>query len=535
MVAKRRIAPYVLLLALAGLVQTVLVCRATVPSLDAVRFVHLAQGFDQLGLSVFGPSHEQPGFPLSLWSVHATLHAMLGPFRGDWALSAQLAAAIALVLAVIPVYGLSRRLVGPTAALVGTALFCLIPEVCQLGATGLSDSLHLLWFALAVWALVEYWSRRHGSRPVLGWTLLAGLATGLALLTRQEAVTLPVAFVVTLAVFQLLPARRQPWRRVLADLGCFALGMVAILGTYQAAARLAPHTSATASTTGPFVLESREQAEQAAAATAGWQLPDGKPMSFAAKDPTQSLRRRGYPAAIGRFVLSVGGAFGPWAALLAMAGLWHLRRRRPRDADRFVHVLLGVFSAAAIYFCAREGYLTPRHVLVWVVLGSGCAGYGVTELARRLAEWRHLPQAVGHRRWATATVLAIALLGCAVSLWKPVHAVRCGHRQAAEWLAQQEAGGVVLDTQGWTGLYSGCSTYLAAQAPQAWTDPRLAYVVLEPRELDYPSARSRTLRWLLETAGEPVATFGSSQAAVVVYRWIPQRLATSSVACVTTR
>jgi hypothetical protein len=63
----------------------------------------------------------------------------------------------------------------------------------------------------------------------------------------------------------------------------------------------------------------------------------------------------------------------------------------------------------------------------------------------------------------------------------------------------------------------------------AFGDPRLAYVVLEQRELDYGSRRSRTLECLLDVAGQPVTAFGHSehgrpgQGDVLIYRWNPER------------
>ena len=89
----------------------------------------------------------------------------------------------------------------------------------------------------------------------------------------------------------------------------------------------------------------------------------------------------------------------------------------------------------------------------------------------------------------------------------------------------------VLDTRGWTGLYSGRKTYRCADARAAFADPELAYVVLERRELGFTGRRSRTLRYLLEVAGKPVASFdecestGRARRTVVVYRWRPERFA----------
>jgi hypothetical protein len=117
---------------------------------------------------------------------------------------------------------------------------------------------------------------------------------------------------------------------------------------------------------------------------------------------------------------------------------------------------------------------------------------------------------------------------------EPLHSSRRGHRLAGEWLARQaDAPGPVLDTRGWTGLYSGRSTYRYDRACAALGDPDLAYVVLERRELDYGSRRSLTLQHLLEVAAQPVAVFPGtdhddrSGATVHVYRWYPQRFSRS--------
>ena len=52
---------------------------------------------------------------------------------------------------------------------------------------------------------------------------------------------------------------------------------------------------------------------------------------------------------------------------------------------------------------------------------------------------------------------------------------------------QTDLHGAVLDTQGWTGLYSGRETYAYESARVALSDPHLAYLVLEGREIGYDS------------------------------------------------
>jgi hypothetical protein len=126
--------------------------------------------------------------------------------------------------------------------------------------------------------------------------------------------------------------------------------------------------------------------------------------------------------------------------------------------------------------------------------------------------------------WATASLAAIA---CLPQTLTALHPTRIGHRQAGQWLAEAAGPGAVLDTRGWTALYSGRPTLRYDAAKSAYGLPDLAYVVIEQRELELDSARARTLAHLLSGAAERVAMFaaprGRTQENVLVYRWHPER------------
>jgi hypothetical protein len=180
------------------------------------------------------------------------------------------------------------------------------------------------------------------------------------------------------------------------------------------------------------------------------------------------------------------------------------------------------------------------------VVGIGCAGLGALVLGRLL-----IRKAIGVGRAAPdrpcdddsafrkrnfraavagAMVVAIAAGACFWQTFKPLSPVGLGHRAAARWLAARpEPARTVVDTQGWMGLYSGWSTRGFAIGPAVFADPNLAYVVLERNEIQRSSSRSRTLRELLETAGQPVAVFPGPPSDklshdVLVYRWNAERL-----------
>jgi len=576
MTRKRHLLILAALMGLACLVQTVVIRRATVTGLDAVRFVEIAQAIDRQGiLETIRGEREQPLFPVWVWAVHRGLQRVAGTSPSIWAVSAQVAAAIPLVLAVAPFYLLTLRLAGRAAAVAGSVFFCVLPEVSRLGADGISDSTHLLLFCVAFWSIVEYLKERSGRRvysPL--WLLLAGVSTAAALLARTEVLLLAVALALVLVAFQLLPRRRQPCNALAAAVGCFVLGPTIVLGPYLTAVQSTTPRTALARVLGlgsPEILE--ENGEKAAVGQ--WHLAAGEPMSFDVKEPTVTIRRRGLGAAVVRFGRKLLDAMSYWVGALALIGSWHLRRGRKNAADRFVQVFFVLFSVAAIRFCAVEGYLVPRHLLGLVVAGTAAAGYGATELggwianawlklrgaatiaglvggdsSRRLKQFSALPSATGVASYTEAksrlavapnaslargvswAVVAAAAVACFPQTLIHLHHSRLGHRQAGQWLAAEaEASGRVLDTIGWTGLYSGRQTYGYENARRALGDRRLAYVVLEQRELEFDSDRSRTLRNLMQSAAEPVGEFPpaavrrSCQQAVVVYRWYPDRFA----------
>ncbi len=68
---KRQIGIVAALVVLAALVQAVVIGRARVPSLDAVRFVGIAQAIDQQGLAeTLRTEPQQPLFPVWVCTVH---------------------------------------------------------------------------------------------------------------------------------------------------------------------------------------------------------------------------------------------------------------------------------------------------------------------------------------------------------------------------------------------------------------------------------------------------------------------------------
>jgi hypothetical protein len=373
-------------------------------------------------------------------------------------------------------------------------------------------------------------ARRRGAR----WLFAAGVFSGLALLARAEAVVLSVAFFATLAMMQCYRPWRLDWAEAataaashFAGMGLILVGYLAFCGALQldlAFERLAGRRG---------VVETRPlnaaiRGESRGAIEERWYLEDVGRLVFGRRDPATSSRFHGPLAATRHLLEELLRALQYWIGALALFGCWRARRRAPEPFDRFVQVACLLVLAGAWCIAARSGYLSTRHLLLLVVFAIGWAGAGVLSLGEALSAasrgWKHCLPPLAARRAA----IALAALACLPALARPLHGSRINHREAADWLAEHAGqDDVVLDSRGWTALYTGRPTYRYEAAQAAFSDPRLAYVVVEQAEMDIASRRGETMRRLLAQAGEPVARFSvpgtKPERDVVVHRWRPQR------------
>jgi hypothetical protein len=404
-----------------------------------------------------------------------------------------------------------------------------------LGADGTSDSLHLLLFTSALWASFQALTA-HRLRS--SWCVAAGVLIALAVLTRAEALVLLPAIGLAVVV------SRRPWQcwmnlrgvsRIAAYGGAgFALVLVpCYCATGVHAARdvvdrtLGRPTRETNVGTVDVALTTASIVDDDALTTKAF--ADAQPLVFAAREPAPSSRRRGIGAGLLGATRELSAAFHYFAGALVLLGI--IASMRPSGAIQrtwltFVVCLAICYLAAVWVLAAREGYLSARHLvpLVPTTIGWLLGGAGL------LADWLTPTHAArGTHRSVTVGLVGTAMLLCVPPAAAPLHASRTAHRQASDWLADTAGGaGAVLDTRGWTGLYTSQLTYDYTRAAAAFADPALAYVVVERHEVASASDRATTLRRLLDVAAEPVATFTASgdrpDSNVEVYRWHGDRL-----------
>lgn len=499
----------VLLLLLSSLQQAQLIARAPLAAQDTVEFVSVAQRIEADGLAAtIRRERVAPLFPASVYATHSALTAagLLEPTA--WGRAAQIAAAVPLVLAVIPVFLLARKLAGPDAALVASILFCLLPATSRLGADGISDGLHLCLAAWALWCLIEVFDAT--APRACGWALGSGVFVGAALLCRAEVLVLAPWMMLTASLRE---ARTRTMRAFVAYVGliaCFGCGCLTCLVPLVAAgvtepleisARLQGRESA--STVRP--LNERPAGRDPARADelhsfADPIVRDGVVLEFGRKDRSRSIR----VLDVGPACLLYGHEFlqacGYITLPLALVGAWSLERKRVAAGPwlvlaAFVVTFLMLLFAAVLML----GYVTSRHFLLPVMALLPAAGLGLVVVTERIQRRFTMPE-VGPLVRRLAAVVGV---GCLLTTLLPPHHTHAAHRSAADWLrSEADAAALVLDQHGWTALSSGRPTYRFDEAETALTDPRLRYVVVERIDLEARSPRGKSLRAVLGSADQ---------------------------------
>jgi 4-amino-4-deoxy-L-arabinose transferase-like glycosyltransferase len=502
-----------LLLLLSSLQQVQFIARAPLAAQDAVEFVSVAQRIEADGLAAtIRRERVAPLFPTIVYATHSVLTAagVLDPTA--WGRAAQIAAAVPLVFALIPVFLLARKLAGPDAALVASLLFCLLPATSRLGADGISDSLHLSLAAWALWCLVE--ACEATSRNVFAWGLAAGGFVGAALLCRAEVLLLAPLIMLVASIRVPRPRTTRAFVAYVSLLACFACGCLTCLVPLVAAGVTESveiydrvRGGAPASTVRPLNENPSDRDPARADELQSFADPivkGGVVLEFGRKDRSRSSRVLDVDAACLLFAHEFLQACGYITLPLALVGAWSLDRKRAVGPWLLLAFVVATFLVTLFCAVLILGYVTSRHFLLPVMALLPAAGLGLVVVARWIQRRFALPDAGPIVR----RLGAVVGIGCLLTTLLPPHHTHAAHRSAADWLrSEADATALVLDQHGWTALSSGRPTYRFDEAEAALTDPRLRYVVVERIDLEAASPRGKSLRAVLGSAAQAHVLF----------------------------
>ena len=289
--------------------------------------------------------HPVPTYPYGFANPEAALYMLTLSGR---------VLSVAMVVAVVALtYGIGRRLLGRSAALLGAWLVATAYPVIYYAHTTNLDAAYLFWLTLALWATVV------ATETDRRWPYLTlGIAAAMAMATKEQGFALlsVLPLIIVVQVRRKLPAQGGPLRRwgAAAWNGRTRAGLVAALITIAIAEN---------AITNPRGLVNRFLN------LTGHQLPGVTarltPLKFSLFKG--SAKEWQYISQLGRALEST---FGLPLLLLVVAGVVYVGWWRRRAA---LYLLL---PAAAYYFVSLRTHelITLRYTLPLVVIGSLCAG-----------------------------------------------------------------------------------------------------------------------------------------------------------------
>jgi 4-amino-4-deoxy-L-arabinose transferase-like glycosyltransferase len=435
--------------------------------------------------------------------LYSALAAALRPLAGDPVRAAVAVSCLAGGVAVLALHDFLRRAFDPRTAFVGAALLAVQRYAIEFSGDVQSDGLYL---ALLLVGVALLWRALESGRVALA--LAAGLAAGLAYLTRPEGLGLVVAGGGVLAARALrreIPALRAAGLALALSLGAalcvapYAAGLRWARGEWTLTPKKTP-----AEIFGVAELETDADVVAAAAAAAPSEPPGGagEPSQPSSAEPSEPEARQPsfahrIAAALWTVARPARAALGYDVALFLLVGVASLRGR-PGARGELVGAIAVVYGTVLLALAWNAGYVDRRHALPPLVPAFGYAAIGLVRvggwlaggaasIARRLrlAPLGFTPGA------ASATVLGLGLAGV-VGLGgalQPDRLDELAARRAAEWLRAHRSGagspaGSVAANKRRTAYYAGAPFFELAVVPDAdaftaLRDAGVSHLVLE--------------------------------------------------------
>lgn len=491
-----------LLMALAAALLGWLARHTEICFADGLRYIDQAQRIERGALAEgLFRAVDHPAYPLAIAGVHAILG---GESPDAWQVAAQVAAILAGVLLVVPLYLVALEVFGDRGAWLAVVLAYAVPLTGHVLADTLSESTFLLFWTWGTWTALKFLRR-----GAFGWLPPTIGFSALAYLSRPEGLLLPAALVGALALMPLLRSTRLNWPRWWAAVGFLVIGPGLLIGPYVAMKG--------GLGTKPAIQRLLGTAPKSPADAVERQRP---------LDPGQSTAKT-YALAARAMLGAVRESATTPVLILAVVGLalaWPPGERS--RAWLFLAVIAGAAALALIRLHATGGYCSPRHAMVLALLLFPAAAYALDRLIGSIVipgRWVGLEEgrySAGPAVWAL--VLAGLMVRYAPSTFAPINAEFQGYREAGRWLHAEQAapGSPVVDVTGWALYYGQRHGYTFANVGYASGDPGIRWVVVREQHLHGPWTYCKQIQALVGDL-RPIKTFpehpGPRQSKVLVF------------------
>ena len=389
---------------------------------DGAVFLRYARELGDAPLATIRGYDQHPLYPMLIALVHAPLSPLAGDSSAGWIASGRIVAIAGSLAAVVALYWFTARVYGRRRALLAAGMLAVLPDVCHHGADVLSDLPHLAFYLTGLAAILTGVQTRRWA-----WMLVAGLAGGLAFLTRPEGGAVFLIGLGLLAWQTAWPLRRRAaWGlALLVAFGCVA-------GPYQLA------TGSLIQKKSIWKMFGFEDAEQA-------RLPNERTEQ---QEPAACISEQHLAATPSSPMFATNlpipiNVIRQWARagrviffLLAILGVFVARPTR--IGGRAIAIALGVHVVVLYALEHAHGYLDRRHALILITMSLPLAAAGVWWIAGRIAR-RFSDHRRTHRTRASIAILAGCAIALSYYLLVPSHRGDAHVRAAADWLAESTA------------------------------------------------------------------------------------------------
>jgi 4-amino-4-deoxy-L-arabinose transferase-like glycosyltransferase len=465
-----------LLLALVLPLRLWLICNTEVTARDSIGYIRYALQFEQYGWKeTLLKNHQHPGYPAMVWLMSQPVRAIAGATTPEnMELSAQLVNLFASLLLIVPMYWLGRQFFDRTVSFGAVVLYQYLPISAQHLSDGISEPVFLVLMVNGLLQAVQAVRERSVWR-----CQLFGLFAGLAYLTRPEGALLLPAFGIVLVGLQVWPSWRWSARQFFGC-GIGAATTAALVGAIYVGTTGQLSNKPTAN----VILGKEGELTQSIDATTLH--------LFAASFTRADSRGEQFRQSIRAVLSEINQGFHYVAGIPARLGLfWSFGNLRRHPGFWVVAAFVSILVAILIALGMAASYVSDRHVMILVLLGSFFAVHGLRELPRRVLSLLRVNDTadaalVWWKRGIRSAPVWFAILFAtviAVSLPKAtqrLHGNRAGNHAAGLWLAQHiepAENAMILDDHNWSHFFSGVF-FLEGHEPAFPRDyPSKCYVV----------------------------------------------------------
>lgn len=403
-----------------------LVSTMALISKDGVNFIEYAKGLESSPIETIKRNYQHPGYPFLIAAAHKTVEMMGGGSRVlSWIYSAQAAALIFRLLAVVILYFLGEKIAGQRFSFWAVLILIFLPNAAKYGSDALSDWPHIFFLSAGFLLLIC------GAASRKWWVFgFSGAVSGIGYLIRPECAQVVVLGTLWLGMQMFCPKRIISRGKVVLAFVLLAAGFFAIAGPYmQIKGKFFPKKQLvefTANRPSPEIYKQET----------GTYSNDIHSTGFSPSD---------IAGAFGKLVQRVSEMLMWFFVPALLIGIYkHFRRRDWCEPEKFfviALIVLNVFLMTLLY--CKFGYMSRRHTLPLVVFTIFYVPFGLEALASWLDE--KLSKTVerfltikGNTSFWFMVLLVIGVSICSLKLLRmEERSYRdTAYRHAAQWLAK---------------------------------------------------------------------------------------------------